>query len=217
MLCVHLGCIQPATQQRWLGRSGKIAGMGWSMDYGHTGFKHKAKQGKHWAQHSLSKLLWLYLVCNEALVATHIQMFNLILQVASLEKLIPVELYAVWNVQRCTRYKSGMNSPLSSFPYENTESNPLFPIQTLFKWKTIMTGNESAAGNNNTWATPALQLRKQQHLLCGFEGCQGPTLPTPSQLGTSWIITWFVLPLVRLWRYPCHLWKLFMPSVQCTD
>lgn len=69
-------------------------------------------------------------------------MFDFILQVASLEKLIPVELYAVCNVQRCTRYKSGMNSPLSSFPYENTESNPLFPIQTLFKWNTSMTDIE---------------------------------------------------------------------------
>lgn len=68
----------------------------------------------------------------------------------------------------------------------------------------------SAAGNNNTWATPALQLRKQQHLLCGSEGSQDPTLPTPSQLCTSWIMSWGLLPLLSLWRYPRHLWQLII-------
>lgn len=32
MKCVHSGCIKPATQQMGLGRSGRIAGSGWSID-----------------------------------------------------------------------------------------------------------------------------------------------------------------------------------------
>lgn len=214
-MCTLAALSLPPNERDWEGVGGLLE---WAEDRLCTGFKHKAKQGKRWAQHKLFPSCSDFTLDVMKLLLLHISRCLTILQVASLEKLIPIELDAVCNVQRCTRYKSGFNSPLASFPYENTETNPLFPIQTLFKWRTTMTGNESAVGNNNAWPTPALQLRKQQHLLCGSEGSQGPALPTPSQLCTSWIISWVLLPLLRPWRYPCLLWKLFMSSVQqCTD
>lgn len=213
---MHFGCIRPATQQMWLGRSGRIAGTGWSKLC--TGFKHKAKQGKHWAQHKVFPSCSDFTLYVMKLLVLHIsRCLTLFCRLPLWKSLSPLSYmqYAI------CRDAQGMNQGLihPSLPFSIKILSLVFfsPFRPYSNEKQpwlLM----SAAGNNNTWATPALQFRKQQHLLCGSEGSQGPTLPTPPQLCTSWITSWVLLPLLRPWKYPCHLWKLFMSSVQqCTD
>lgn len=93
MVYMHFGYINPATQIGFMEVTGKEWEYYWNglKHRPCTGFNHKAKHSKHWAQHSISKMLWLYPVCNKPAFSTYIQMFSFILQVAPMEKFSPVE------------------------------------------------------------------------------------------------------------------------------